>query len=72
MLEKVLELPETRNESSFIDDRCTANLSMGTGGFTIPLAKASRMFTSEGKLVSTIPTVLGDHSGMSVLGRMYG
>ena len=76
MLERLLELPGTADESSFFEDGCPANrktlqphqkaqasLSTRAGGFGLSSAESRRMSASIGSLVVTVPEVLADLSG---------
>ena len=83
MLERLLELPGTADESSVFEDGCPAKrltlqphqisqaiLSTGTGGFGLSSPESRRMSASIGSLVATVPEVLADLS--SPLGKMSG
>ena len=76
ILENLLELPGTAEESPFFEEGCMverftllshqraqARLSTGAGGFGISSAEARRMSASVGSLVTTVPAVLADLSG---------
>ena len=76
MLENLLELAGTAEESSFFEEGCMperltilphqraqASLSTGAGGFGVSSAKARRMSASVGSLVATLPAVLAGLSG---------
>ena len=76
MLERLLELPGTADESSVFEDGCPAKrltlqphqisqaiLSTGTGGFGLSSPESRRMSASIGSLVATVPEVLADLSG---------
>ena len=76
MLENLLKLPGTAEESSFFEEGCTvegfkllphqrvqASLSTQAGRFGMSSAEARRMSTSVGSLVATLPAVLADLSG---------
>ena len=76
MLESLVDIPGTAEESSFFEDGCPtsqltllpyqrtqASLSTGTGGFGISSAEARRMSASVGSIVTTVPEVLADPSG---------
>ena len=76
MLEKLLELSGTAEESSFFEEGCMterltllphqraqASLSTGAGGFGMSSEEARRMSASVGSLVATPPEVLADLSG---------
>ena len=76
MLEKLLDLPEAAEESSFVADGCPTNmltlqphqqaqesLSTGAGGFGLSSAEARRMSAPVGSLVGTVPEVLADLYG---------
>ena len=76
MLERLLELPGTADESSFFEDRCPAkrltvqlhqkpqaSLSTGAGGVGLLLAESRRMSASIESLVATVPKVLAYLSG---------
>ncbi|CAN0328772.1 unnamed protein product, partial [Scytosiphon promiscuus] len=58
MLERLLEIPGTADESS-----AQASLSTGAGGFGLSSAESRRMSASIGSLVATVPEVLADLSG---------
>ena len=76
MLENLLELPGTVEESSFFEEGCMAkrltllphqraqaSLITGAEGFGMSSAEARRMSASVGSLVATLPAVLADFSG---------
>ena len=75
MLENLLELPGTTEESSFFEEECMAerftllphqraqaSVSTGAGGFRVSSAEARRMSASVGSLVATLSAVLADLS----------
>ena len=77
MLESLLDIPGTTEESSFFEDGCPtsrltllphqhaqASLSTGAGGFGLSSAEARRMSASVGSMVATVPEVLPDLSGV--------
>lgn len=77
MLENLLELPGTAEESTFFEEGCPADrltmlphqraqarLSTGAGGFGLSSAEARRMSASVGSLVATLPAVLADLTGI--------
>ena len=76
MLERLLALPGTADESSFFEDGCSANqftlqpyqkaqasLSTGAGGYGLSSAESRRMSAPIGSLVATVPEALADLSG---------
>ena len=77
MIERLLELPGTADESPFFEDGCPANrltlqphqkaqesLSLGAKGFGLSSAEPRRMSASIGSFVGTVPEVLADLSGL--------
>ena len=75
MLEKLLDLPGTEEESSFSENgrptnqftlqpyqQAQASLSTGAGRFGLSSAKARRMSACVGSLVTMVPEVLADLS----------
>ena len=73
MLENLLDLPGTAEESSFFEGGCPtsqltflphqqaqASLSTGAGGFGLSSVEARRMSASVGSVVATLPEVLAD------------
>ena len=77
MLERLLELPGTADESSFFEDRCPAkrltvqlhqkpqaSLSTGAGGVGLSSAESRRMSAPIGNLVATVLEILADLSGL--------
>ena len=77
MLEKLLALLGTAQESSFFEDgrptsqlmllphqRKHTSLSTGAGGFGLSSTEARRMSASVGSMVTTVPEVLTDLSGI--------
>ena len=76
MLEKLLGLPGTAEETSFFENGCPTNqlvlqpyqqvqarLTTGAGGFGLASAEARRMPASVGSLVATVPEALAGLSG---------
>ena len=76
ILENMLDLPGTAEESSFFEGGCPtsqltllphqqaqSSLSTGAGGFGLSSAEARRMSASVGSMVATVPEVLADLSG---------
>ena len=76
MLENLLDLPGTAEESSFFEGGCPtsqltflphqqaqASLSTGAGGFGLSSVEARRMSASVGSMVATVPEMLADVSG---------
>ena len=77
MLEKLLDLSGTAEESPFFEDGCPTSqlmflphqraqvtLSTGAGGFGLSSAEARRMLAPIGSMVATVPEVLADLSGI--------
>ena len=76
MLENLLDLPGTAEESSFFEGGCPtsqltflphqqaqAGLSTGAGGFGLSSAEARRMSASVGSMVAAVTEMLADLSG---------
>ena len=76
MLETLLDLSGTAEESLFFEDGCPtsqlmllphqraqASLSPGAGGFGLSSVEARRVSASVGSMMSTVPEVLADLSG---------
>ena len=77
MLENLLDLTRTAEESTFFEDvsltsqlmllphqRAQASLSTGAGGLGLSSSEARRMSASVGNMVATLPGVLADLSGI--------